>query len=103
MDSFVLTGTRCDACRSNKPASVKVKLSSDNSTKEHMVFLGSECCRKGEMYHAFFHFELHMANHINQVVTGMMLENPLLNKDTLLEALFKSQFIKRVSDIYFAI
>lgn len=100
-DDCVITGVKCDACRSNKPASFEVMLSSDNSPNEHILYLGSECCRKGEMYHAFFHFELHMSNHINQVVTKMMLENPFFNKDTVLEALFESQFIKNVSFFLF--
>lgn len=90
------TGIKCEACRANKPARYEVKLDSDNSSSSRTLYLGSECRRKGEMYHKFFHFELHMYNHIQQVVTGMMFKNPFLNKNTVHEALIQSGFIKNV-------
>lgn len=106
----------CEACRSNKPASAKVILSSDTSPSSITLHLGSECCRKGELYHQLYHFELHMYNEVkSKVVTEMMMisdrhpqqqqqqhsrknhQNPQQQQtSTIYHSLRKSGYIKRL-------
>lgn len=90
------TAIKCEACRANKPAKYEVILYSDNSPSSVTLNLGSECCRKGEMYHKFYHFELHMYNQIKQVVTEMMSKLHLQDKNTIHDLLIETEFIKKV-------
>lgn len=92
----------CEACRSNKPASAKVVLSSDTLPSSITLHLGSECCRKGELYHQLYHFELHMYNEVkSKVVTEMMMmisdrHQQQQQTSTIYHSLRKSGYIKRV-------
>lgn len=63
----------CEACRSNKPASKRVQLYSDDIPSSIMINLGSECYRKASLYHRLHHFELHMYNKVKKQVTKMIL------------------------------
>ncbi|KAI8375076.1 hypothetical protein EDC96DRAFT_541538 [Choanephora cucurbitarum] len=60
---------KCEACRTNKPASMKIALSDMNGQGNQEIFyLGSECCRKGQMYHHFKHFASHMFLKVKTIV-----------------------------------
>ncbi|OBZ82922.1 Uncharacterized protein C17H9.06c [Choanephora cucurbitarum] len=60
---------KCEACRTNKPASMKIALSDMNGQGDQEIFyLGSECCRKGQMYHHFKHFASHMFLKVKTIV-----------------------------------
>ncbi|KAI8075420.1 uncharacterized protein B0P05DRAFT_547444 [Gilbertella persicaria] len=56
---------KCEACRSNKPAGVKIILSDINDEQD------STCCKKGEMYHYFKHFASHMFAKVKTIVEEM--------------------------------
>ncbi|RCI02569.1 hypothetical protein CU098_010430 [Rhizopus stolonifer] len=63
---------KCEACRSNKPAGVKIILSDINDEQDSTVlYLGTECCKKGEMYHYFKHFASHMFAKVKTIVEEM--------------------------------
>lgn len=93
----------CEACRTNKPASYKIVLSNNEEEGEEeedkeVFYVGSECCRKGEMYHQFNHFELHMynkvKNRVNEEEEAVMMNN---NKQEIIyEKLIQSGYIKKV-------
>ncbi|KAI7906990.1 uncharacterized protein BX663DRAFT_548087 [Cokeromyces recurvatus] len=59
---------KCEACRNNKPAKIQIKLSSDDLPSSVTFYLGSECSRKGEMYHYYKHFSSHMYNNVKNLV-----------------------------------
>lgn len=85
----------CDACRSNKPARYKIQLCSDEIPSQVTLHVGSECYRKGQMYHRFYHFELHMYNKVKeQVVTEMMSKR--FDTETMYAYLVETGFTKRV-------
>ncbi|KAI8080424.1 hypothetical protein BDF21DRAFT_418991 [Thamnidium elegans] len=94
---------QCDACRSNKPARYKVILCSDEIPSQVTLHIGSECCRKGQMYHRFYHFELHMYNKVKkQVVTEMMSKR--FDTETmyahLIETGFTKRLVKEIKDMF---
>ncbi|KAI9486571.1 MAG: hypothetical protein EXX96DRAFT_549593 [Benjaminiella poitrasii] len=78
----------CQACRSNKPATIEIKLSSADLSKSTVFSIGSECCRKGEMYHYFKHFSSYMFNSVKDYIKKV--RNKLLSND---ESLSESKAI----------
>lgn len=86
-------GIRCDACRSNKPARVKLILSSDDSSHKEILNLGTECSRKGELYHKFRHFEYHILTKVNQTVTELISKDVVNIHEYLIETGFTRKVI----------
>lgn len=88
---------QCDACRSNKPAKYKITLCSDEIPSQVTLHVGSECYRKGQMYHRFYHFELHMYNKVKeQVVVVTEMKSKRFDTETMYAHLIETGFTKRV-------
>lgn len=47
---------------------MQVKLSSDTDLTSETLFLGSECFRKGKLYHESKHFSEHMYHKVKELV-----------------------------------
>jgi hypothetical protein len=88
----------CQACRTNKPASYKIRLTNDteNEAEQETFYIGSECCRKGEIYHQFNHFELHMYNKVKNQVEEVMMKQQKHKQEIIHESLIQSGYIKKV-------
>lgn len=88
---------QCDACRSNKPAKYKITLCSDEIPSQVTLHVGSECYRKGQMYHRFYHFELHMYNKVKeQVAVVTEMKSKRFDIETMYAHLIETGFTKRV-------
>ena len=62
------TNVLCKACRANKPASIAIKLYSDDISESKTYYLGSECSRKAHIYHEFKHLTTHMYQKVRNLV-----------------------------------
>ena len=62
------TNILCEACRANKPASIAIKLYSDDISESETYYLGSECSRKAHIYHEFKHLTTHMYQKVRNLV-----------------------------------
>ncbi|CAO3653221.1 unnamed protein product [Mucor fragilis] len=67
--NYVYDGTvSCEACRANKPASMSIKLYSDDTLDSEIYYIGSECSRKAFIYHELKHFRTHMYQKVRNLV-----------------------------------
>lgn len=86
----------CQACRANKPASYIVSLYSDDAEPVRF-YLGSECYRKGQLYHKFTHFESHIYHQVKEQVEKIQSENKeMIDYDDVYEALVESGYVNDV-------
>ncbi|KAL9548829.1 hypothetical protein MBANPS3_005504 [Mucor bainieri] len=70
LDRFMYDGSDvCEACRGNKPASISIKLYSEEDADEFETYnLGSECRQKALIYHKMKHFRAHMYEKVHRLV-----------------------------------
>lgn len=91
----------CQACRTNKPATCILKLFSDDSDLNDGVtfYLGSECYRKGELYHTFTHFETRMYNTVKDEVESTkrrIKSNRIITHDDIYDQMVETNFVHNV-------
>ncbi|ORE21801.1 hypothetical protein BCV71DRAFT_288623 [Rhizopus microsporus] len=94
----------CQACRANKPASYIVSLYSDDAEPVRF-YLGSECYRKGQLYHKFTHFESHIYHQVKEQVEKIQTENKeMIDYDDVYEVLAESGYVndlfRKVKDLF---
>ncbi|CEI95375.1 hypothetical protein RMCBS344292_09564 [Rhizopus microsporus] len=94
----------CQACRANKPASYIVSLYSDDAEPVRF-YLGSECYRKGQLYHKFTHFESHIYHQVKEQVEKIQSENKeMIDYDDVYEVLAESGYVndlfRKVKDLF---
>ncbi|CAO3689938.1 unnamed protein product [Rhizopus stolonifer] len=90
----------CKACRSNKPATLTLKLCSDEDDPGVTFSLGRECYRKGELYHRFTHFETHIYDKVKsevEIVINKMPKNKLITHEDIYDQLVESNFVHTLS------
>lgn len=90
----------CKACRSNKPATLTLKLCSDKDDAGVTFSLGRDCYRKGELYHKFTHFETHICDKVKsevEIVINKMPKNKLITHEDIYDQLVDSNFVHTLS------
>ena len=90
---------KCEACRTNKPASMKIALSDMNGQGDQEIFyLGSECCRKGQMYHHFKHFASHMFLKVKTIVDDIRSKHRGLQEpNAIYTQMLREGYIRKVN------
>ncbi|ORE03274.1 hypothetical protein BCV72DRAFT_213573 [Rhizopus microsporus var. microsporus] len=68
-------------------------------------YLGSECYRKGQLYHKFTHFESHIYHQVKEQVKKIQSENKeMIDYDDVYEALVESGYVndlfRKVKDLF---
>ncbi|KAI8979112.1 hypothetical protein BDF20DRAFT_867656 [Mycotypha africana] len=91
-------GLACEACRSNKPASIQITLSSnDRFSDPTVLYLGTECCRKGEMYHHFYHFQQHMYQKVKKLVDSVRRKRKESTTEAIFEHLLSKGYVYKLT------
>lgn len=90
----------CEACRSNKPATIQIQLSSERDSIIEHFYLGSECCRKGKMYHELKHFSSRMFEKVKSLADKkrrQMSTSDRAKSNLIFNILVESGDIKKVN------